>query len=147
MSMPHEPNWLRSPCNLTSSDLTYSFSMNARFKTLLIAAAWVGFMLLWINHGSNPMDRVLRNTGAREQILQMCSSTEKCTSVRFERTSTFSTRCSLCIARFMFEARSMRSQMSSAFLTDPSTATSANFSRSSLIAALRNPKEQQHDAE
>jgi hypothetical protein len=32
-------------------------------------------------------------------------------------------------------------------LTDPSTATSANFSRSSLIAALRNPKEQQHDAE
>lgn len=63
--------------------------MNARFKTLLITAAWIGFMLLWINHGSNPMDRVLQNTGAKDQILQMCSSTEKCTSVRFERTSTF----------------------------------------------------------
>lgn len=74
---------------MTSADLTYSFSMNARFKTLLVVAAWIGFMLLWINHGTNPIDRVLRNTGAREQILQMCSSTEKCTSVRFERTSTF----------------------------------------------------------
>lgn len=76
---------MRQPANLTSKNLTYSFSMNARFKTLLITVAWVGFILLWINHGSNPMDRVLNNSGAKEQILQMCNSSKDCSSVRFDR--------------------------------------------------------------
>lgn len=61
--------------------------MNSRVKTLLITVAWIGFTLLWINHGRHPIDRVLASTGAKEEILRMCSKTADCEAVRFERSS------------------------------------------------------------
>lgn len=63
--------------------------MNSRFKTLLITFTWTGFTLLWINHGRNPIERILSGSGAKDQILQMCSSSKDCSSVKFDRTSTF----------------------------------------------------------
>jgi hypothetical protein len=63
--------------------------MNSRFKTLLITVTWTGFTLLWINHGRNPIDRILSGSGAKNQILQMCSSNKDCSSVRFDRLSSF----------------------------------------------------------
>ncbi|UJW83153.1 hypothetical protein [Hydrogenophaga sp. SL48] len=63
--------------------------MNSSFKTLLITVTWTGFTLLWINHSRNPLDRILNGSGTKDRILQMCSSSKDCSSVRFDRLSSF----------------------------------------------------------
>lgn len=46
-------------------------------------------MLVWINVGRNPVDRVLAATGAKEQVTAACSRGPGCAGVEFSRSLTW----------------------------------------------------------
>jgi hypothetical protein len=59
--------------------------MYSSLKFLIVTVLWVCAMLVWINVGRNPVDRVLHRTGARDRVSDYCSRANGCSAVEFSR--------------------------------------------------------------
>lgn len=59
--------------------------MYSSFKFLIVTVLWVCALLVWINVGRNPVDRVLTRTAARDRVLAYCSRADGCSAVEFSR--------------------------------------------------------------
>lgn len=62
--------------------------MYASLKFLIATLLWVCAMLVWINVGRNPVDRVLSSTGAKDRVTSYCSRGNGCSGVEFSRSNT-----------------------------------------------------------
>ena len=63
--------------------------MYSSLKFLIVTVVWVCAMLLWINVGRNPVDRVLKNSGAKDRVASYCAQAKGCTAVVFTRPTTW----------------------------------------------------------
>lgn len=63
--------------------------MYSSFKFLIVTVLWVCAMLVWINVGRNPVDRVLTGTGTKDRVMGYCSRANGCSAIEFSRAKTW----------------------------------------------------------